>query len=83
MQFVSVGKKNASRLPAYHRLDVSAHHRVALGKSTELDIGVSIFNLYGRKNVWYYKYDFQQTPYVKTEVNYLGVTPNVSLNLSF
>jgi len=83
LQFVSVGSKNASRLPAYHRLDVSAHHRLALGKTAELDIGLSIFNLYGRRNTWYYKYDFQQTPYVKTEVNYLGITPNISLNLSF
>jgi len=82
LQYVSVGAKNASRLPAYHRLDVSAHHRFSIG-DVKVDIGASLFNIYGRKNIWYYKYDFQQTPYLKTEVNYLGFTPNLSINVSF
>lgn len=82
LQFVSVGAKNGSRLPAYHRLDLSAHHRFPIGKA-KADIGVSLFNVYGRKNVWYYKYDFDQTPYLRTEVDYLGFTPNISLNVSF
>lgn len=82
LQFVSVGTKNGSRLPAYHRLDLSAHHRFPIGKA-KADIGISLFNIYGRKNVWYYKYDFDQTPYLRTEVDYLGFTPNVSLNVSF
>ncbi len=82
LQFVSVGKKNGSRLPAYHRLDVSAHHRFNMGKA-KADVGVSLFNLYNRKNTWYYKYDFDQTPYLRTEVNYLGFTPNVSFNVTF
>lgn len=82
LQFVSVGKKNDSRLPAYHRLDISAHHRFAIGKA-KADIGVSLFNIYNRKNTWYYKYDFDQTPYLRTEVNYLGFTPNVSFTISF
>lgn len=82
LQFVSVGAKNGSRLPAYHRLDLSIHHRFPIGKAKG-DLGVSLFNIYGRKNVWYYKYDFDQTPYLRTEVNYLGFTPNVSLTVSF
>ena len=82
LQFVSVGKKNGSRIPAYHRLDLSAHHRFAIGKA-KADLGVSLFNLYGRKNVWYYKFDFQQTPFLRTDVNYLGFTPNLSFNISF
>jgi len=82
LQFVSVGKKNGSRIPAYHRLDVSVHRRFDIGK-VKADLGVSLFNLYGRKNTWYYKYDFDQTPFLRTEVNYLGFTPNVSFNVSF
>lgn len=82
LQFVSVGVKNGSRLPAYHRLDISVHHRFPIGK-VKADLGVSLFNIYGRKNVWYYKYDFSQTPYLKTEVNYLGFTPNISFNILF
>lgn len=82
LQFVSVGKKNGSRIPPYHRIDISVHHRFDIGKS-KADLGVSLFNLYGRKNTWYYKYDFNQTPFVRTEVNYLGFTPNISFNISF
>jgi ferric enterobactin receptor len=82
LQFISVGKKNGSRIPAYHRLDVSAHHRFDIGKA-KADIGISLFNLYGRQNIWYYKYDFQQTPFTQTQVDYLGFTPNITLNVSF
>ena len=82
LQFVSVGKKNGSRIPAYHRLDLSAHHRFSIGKA-KADLGVSLFNIYGRKNVWYYKFDFQQTPFLRTDVNYLGFTPNISFNITF
>lgn len=82
LQFVSVGKKNGSRIPPYHRLDLSVHRRFDIGKA-KADLGVSLFNIYGRKNIWYYKYDFEQTPFIKTEVNYLGFTPNISFNISF
>ncbi len=82
LQFVSVGKKNGSRIPPYHRFDISVHRRFNIGKA-KADLGVSLFNLYNRKNTWYYKYDFDQTPFLRTEVNYLGFTPNVSFNVSF
>lgn len=82
LQYTSTGDKNGSRLPAYHRLDLSGHYRFDLGKA-RADLGLSLFNLYNRNNVWYYKYDFQQTPYLKTQVNYLGFTPNLSFNVTF
>ena len=82
LQYTSTGDKNGSRLPAYHRLDLSGHHRFNIGKATA-DIGISLFNLYNRTNVWYYKYDFQQSPFLRTEVNYLGFTPNLSFNVTF
>ncbi len=80
--YVAIGSKNGSRLPPYHRLDLSAHLKVQLG-NTLGDIGVSIFNFYNRKNIWYYEYDFSQDPVLTTEVNYLGFTPNVSFSLTF
>jgi ferric enterobactin receptor len=82
LQYVSIAKKNASRIPPYLRLDISAHHRFPIGKARG-DFGLSLFNIFGRKNIWYYKYDFQQVPYLKTEVNYLGFTPNISFKLDF
>ncbi len=80
--FISVGAKNGSRLPPYHRLDLSAHYLAKAGKF-DIDIGVSIFNLYNRRNVWYREYDFTDTPPVISEIQYLGATPNISAEIKF
>jgi len=80
--YISVGAKNASRLPAYHRLDLSAHylHKVA---GYDIDFGLSIFNLYNRRNVWYREYDFTENPPIISEIRYLGMTPNLSIDIRF
>ena len=80
--YISVGAKNASRLPAYHRLDLSAHYLYEWG-DFQMDIGLSIFNAYGRRNVWYREYDFSQKPPIISEVTYLGFTPNLSVDIKF
>lgn len=80
--YISVGAKNASRLPAYHRLDVSAHYVEKIGKY-EMDFGLSIFNFYDRQNTWYREYDFTDKPPVISEIRYLGMTPNVSAQIKF
>ncbi|MEM1121580.1 MAG: TonB-dependent receptor, partial [Bacteroidota bacterium] len=80
--YISVGAKNGSRLPAYHRLDFSAHYLVETGKY-DIDIGLSIFNFYNRRNVWYREYDFTETPPIISEIRYLGATPNISAEIRF
>lgn len=80
--YISVGAKNASRLPAYHRLDLSAHYLYKLGEF-DIDFGVSVFNLYDRRNIWYREYDFTEKPPIISEVRYLGFTPNVSIDVKF
>lgn len=80
--YISVGPKNAERLPAYHRMDIAAHFLFKLGK-VDMDAGFSIFNLYNRTNIWYREFDLQELPMVINDVTYLGATPNVSLNFSF
>lgn len=80
--YISVGAKNASRLPAYHRLDVSAHYLVNYGKY-KMDFGFSVFNFYDRRNVWYREYDFTEKPPVISEIQYLGLTPNLSVDIKF
>ncbi|MDB4443601.1 TonB-dependent receptor [Saprospiraceae bacterium] len=80
--YISVGAKNASRLPAYHRLDLSVHYLTDY-KGLDIDVGLSIFNFYDRQNVWYREYDFTQAPPVISEVQYLGLTPNLSVDLKF
>ena len=80
--FISVGAKNGSRLPPYHRLDLSAHYLHKVGKF-EMDFGLSVFNFYNRRNVWYREYDFTEQPPVISEVRYLGFTPNLSAEIKF
>ncbi len=84
LNYIGVGAKNGSRLPAYHRLDVSAHLKFDVGTSgAKGDLGFSVFNLYGRQNVWYVEYDFSQEPIRVSEINFLGFTPNVSISVEF
>ena len=80
--YIHVGGKNEERLPAYHRLDTSMHYRFPLGSATA-DVGFSVFNLYNRANVWYKEFDLSETPVAVTDVNYLGLTPNLSFRVDF
>jgi len=80
--YIGIGPKNGSRLPPYHRLDLSMHY-ITKSRGVEYDIGASIFNLYNRRNVWYREYDFSQRPPVISEIQYLGLTPNLSLDVKF
>ncbi len=82
LNFISVGPKNGSRLPAYHRLDLSMHYVTKIDRF-DIDFGVSVFNFYNRRNVWYREYNFTENPPVISEVEYLGITPNVSLDIKF
>ncbi|MEM6648085.1 MAG: TonB-dependent receptor, partial [Bacteroidota bacterium] len=78
--YIHVGQKNGERLPAYHRLDTSVHYRFPV-QTAEVDVGISLFNLYNRTNVWYREFDLTQTPFVTTDVSFLGLTPNLSLRV--
>jgi len=79
---ITVGDKNSSRLPDYHRLDASATYKFRIGKAPAT-LGLSIFNLYDRKNVWYkdYQVDRQNGIYSVTDVNYLGMTPSLFFSI--
>ena len=82
--YVHVGDKNGNRLPAYHRLDVSLTKKISEpGEPLQLLAGLSVFNVYNRKNVSYYKYDFTTSPVLITEVTSLGITPTVFIQVEF
>ena len=74
--YIHVSDKNANRLPDYHRLDLSAARKFE-SESWAMDVGVSIFNIYNRKNVWYRDYNLDTTPVTVTDVLMLGFTPTV------
>jgi len=80
LSYIHVGAKNAERLPAYHRLDVAANRRF---ESDRLfyDFNVTLFNAYGRGNVWYRQFDLTQNPLIITDVKTLPFT--FSIGASF
>lgn len=78
--YIHVGEKSGERLPAYHRLDAAVHYRFPIG-TANVDLGFSVFNLYNRTNVWYKEFDLTESPFVTTDVTFLGITPNLSLRV--
>jgi ferric enterobactin receptor len=87
--YISVGAKNAYRLPNYHRMDMSINYNL-IGKvgdeenETDKEIGYisfSIFNLYNHTNVWYYDYQVIDNQVMSRAITYLGITPNITLSL--
>jgi hypothetical protein len=85
--FFTVTAKNGIRLPDYHRFDIAANYKLLRGmkgdkRRQELGyIGVSLFNVYNRKNVWYKTFTIEDGSIIETNVNYLGITPNLTLSL--
>jgi ferric enterobactin receptor len=75
------GTKNASRLPNYHRLDISAKFDFNIFETTKGSISFSIFNVYNRKNVWYKEFEIDDTGLTETNITLLGITPNITLSL--
>lgn len=80
LNFIHVGDKNGHRLPAYHRLDVSAIRRFEVGR-VFYEVNASVFNAYGRSNVWYRKFDLSENPMLITDVTTLGFTPSIGVRV--
>lgn len=80
--YVSIGEKNAFRLPDYQRFDVSASYNFKLGKA-DSQLGLSIFNLFNHSNIWYKSFEIIEDDLVSTDVNTLGITPNIFFNIKF
>jgi hypothetical protein len=51
--YIMLGPKNAARLPAYHRLDLSAVYSVRL-MGLNVNLGVDLLNVYNNKNIFYF-----------------------------
>ncbi|MFZ1677520.1 MAG: TonB-dependent receptor [Saprospiraceae bacterium] len=85
--FFTVTTKNGLRLPDYHRADIAINFKLLAGmqgdrKRREIGyLGFSIFNLYDRTNVWYKTYSIEDGSLIETNVNYTGITPNLSLSI--
>lgn len=77
--YVSVGDKNAFRLPNYHRMDLAFTYHFKIDKA-KADAGITFFNVYNRINVRYKEFEVIDNQVYETNVNLLGFTPNFFLN---
>ena len=86
-EYYTVTSKNSLRLPDYHRSDISLKYKLLAGsrgdkRRREIGyIGFSIFNIYNHINIWYKTYSIEDGSLIETNVNYTGITPNLSLTL--
>jgi hypothetical protein len=68
------GDRNSSRLPTYHRLDLSLNKRFQID-GANITGGVSIINVYDKKNIFYFDRDTGK------EVFMLRILPSLSLKV--
>ena len=78
--FTNPSDKNANRFNDYQRLDFSATYNF----NQNFNIGFSVFNALNRTNTWYKRFEIINEDGVSylstTNVNYLGLTPNIILS---
>lgn len=74
--------RNVSRYPSYHRLDVSVRKQFDKGWGT-LTPHIDILNVYNRKNVLFYFYDFNSTPATRSGISMFPLLPTVGVEIKF
>ncbi|HEB83705.1 MAG TPA: TonB-dependent receptor [Bacteroidetes bacterium] len=76
------GERNNYRLPADHRLDLTAsYHHHLFGKKAALNI--SIYNVYNRRALWRRSYDTSENPVEVNDIKLLPILPLVSYEVRF
>jgi hypothetical protein len=79
---VALGGRNADRYPTYHRLDVSARRTFekSWGRITP---HVDVLNVYNRRNVLLYYYEYQHDPPRRWGISMFPAIPTVGVEVSF
>ena len=68
------GSRNSARLPAYHRLDLSLNRKFQI-ESANVTAGISLINVYDKKNMFYFNRDTGKGVYM------LRILPSISLRV--
>ncbi len=83
---VIYSKRNAYRLPDYHRMDVSVTWKPPhkSGRWWRGDWNLSIYNLYNKKNPWMVQFEQYESGVNYGEMTYLfGIVPSITYNFKF
>lgn len=87
-EYLQIPHRNNYRLPAYHRLDLSAAYRFDIRKWGTGSINLSIYNAYNRMNVYRFFIERQEGEGGKLDFAFKKMTmypilPSLNLNLEF
>ncbi len=88
-QVPDYGSRNNFRAEAYHRLDVGIQFHKQMKKGHQRTWEISVYNLYGRRNPFFYNftstYNFktQTTERALTRYSLFGIIPSVSYSFKF
>ena len=75
------GKKNTLRLPPSHHLDISISKDFNL-KYFNINSGLSIYNIYNRKNISHKRYNPFSSGRIISNVMMLGITPTIFFEIN-
>lgn len=73
--------KNTHRLPAYHRIDISCSRQFRMA-NFDWEAGLSLFNLYDRRNVIRREYFLSNNALAVRDITALGFTPTVMVKMN-
>jgi hypothetical protein len=79
---IVLGPRNAERYPAYHRLDVSLRKTYRRQWGT-LTPHLDVLNVYDRRNVLFYFYEYDRTPPVRSGLSMFPFLPTAGLEVRF
>ena len=74
---VLYGELNSGRLPTYHRLDLDAKRKFYFSENVNLEVDLSVTNVYNRKNIFYVNMITGENVYQ------LPIMPTLGLTLTF
>jgi hypothetical protein len=75
------GPRNAMRLPATQRLDVTVTRE--LQKGVKFTPFLSVLNLYNAKNVFMYSFDYQSSPPSRTAYSQIPFLPSIGVTIEW
>ncbi|HMR84890.1 MAG TPA: hypothetical protein PKE30_17210, partial [Niabella sp.] len=79
-------KRNADRMPAYHRLDLGATWLLKDKKNFTSELAFSLFNAYGRENAYIITFRQNEDEPTRTEAvktSLFRFVPSISYNFKF
>jgi TonB-dependent receptor-like protein/carboxypeptidase family protein len=79
---ILIGPRNGTRYPAYHRLDFSLRKTMRTSWG-QLNPYLEVLNVYNRKNVLFYFYDYNRNPAVRSGVSMFPLLPTIGAELVF